>query len=65
MTWSLAKILTPRKGQWIMPIKENDDIEELKVLLQSAGYQVCEISEPFGELIPIQEAIKDAPMYWP
>jgi hypothetical protein len=41
-----------------------DEAEEVKEILKAAGYEVVDIEGPLGPLIPIAEAIKDAPMHW-
>jgi hypothetical protein len=41
------------------------EAEDIKRLLEEAGYQVIDIDGPFEPLIPIAEAIKDAPFHWP
>jgi hypothetical protein len=42
-----------------------NEAEEIKQLLEAEGYQTCDIFGPFEELVPIAEAVKDAPMHWP
>lgn len=42
-----------------------DEADELKRILEEAGYQTVEITGPLEPLAPIGEAIKDAPFHWP
>jgi hypothetical protein len=44
---------------------DKDEVDDIKDILKSAGYEVVDINGPLEELIPIAEAIKDAPMHWP
>jgi hypothetical protein len=42
-----------------------EEPDDIKNILEEAGYETFDITGPFEPLTPIQEAIKDCPKHWP